>query len=258
MVSLRRKIQTALLLSVVSTLLHASLTPYTMALKATKFGTVNLTVNGEQALQPNADGSWSLTLTTKNPLVSVFEQSTFAWMDNTSIPMRYHSNTRVALSRTKKTMEFDRTRSVVRIYDKDKANIFTLKEDVVDLGSFQVNLMQHFRAEFESLSAQASQEKITALIGESYAQLVQGWTKQSALEFSVVRLEVLDTPAGKLNTLLLYENNPKNPAVSKRYWVAVDYGFIPVKVEQYRNSKIESRIEIQSGQYGSVVITGLQ
>jgi|GEM_PF-896945 hypothetical protein len=257
MAHLKRTLQATLLLCLYSGLLQAGLTPFTMSLKATKFGTVDLSVNGEQSLQPNSDGSWSLTLTTKHPLVSLSEVARFAWMDTESLPISYTSNARVGLSKKEKSMEFDRERAVIRVITKEKATIFNMSDDVVDLGSFQVNLMQHLRDEFLSLSQGAVQNKIAVLLGETYSQVVQDWDKQSTLEFTVIRVQVLDTPAGKLNTLLLYENNANRPSVSKRYWVASDYGFIPIKVEQYRNGKIESRIEIQSGQYGGTPIVGL-
>lgn len=256
MIRNRIKIFSALFLLVSSPIFAATLTPYTMALKASKYGSFTLTLRGEQQLQQRPDGAWNLTLSTKNPFISVLEQSTFWWKDGHTVPSRYVSNNRIALSQTKQDIVFDAKKQQIRVSTKDGNRTFPHDSDVQDVGSFQINLMQRLENQFLNLTAQERDQKAAAMVGEHFSYVVQEWTEQSTFVFTVTRHAIIESAVGMLSALLLIQRDPKHPSVSKYYWVAMDYGFIPIKVEQYSGSKLTSRIELQSGSFGGRPIVG--
>ena len=256
MIRTRLSLISALCILISSPIFGAALTPYTMALKASKYGSFTLTLKGEQQLQQRADGAWNLTLTTKNPIISVLEQSTFAWKDGHTVPIRYLSNNRVALSQTKQDMVFDAEKQQIRVTRKEGTRTFPRNSDVQDVGSFQINLMQRLAKQFSQLTAQQRDEKADAMVGEHFSYVVQEWTEQSTFVFTVTRHAIIETGVGMMSAMLLIQRDPRHPSVSKHYWVAMDYGFIPIKVEQYSGDKLTSRIEIHSGTFGGRPIVG--
>ncbi|MEO7774680.1 MAG: DUF3108 domain-containing protein [Steroidobacteraceae bacterium] len=64
-------------------------------------------------------------------------------------------------------------------------------------------------------------------------------------EYSRIREESLDTAVGKLQTVV-YRSKRPDSRYSTWYWVAPDYGYLPVKVERHKVDEVQWSLTVQT------------
>jgi hypothetical protein len=64
-------------------------------------------------------------------------------------------------------------------------------------------------------------------------------------EFERVGAETLHTPVGDVATII-YRSHKANSSRSNRYWLAPDYGYVPVQVEQQNKGEVQWTMKLRS------------
>jgi hypothetical protein len=64
-------------------------------------------------------------------------------------------------------------------------------------------------------------------------------------EFERVGAETLHTPVGDIATII-YRSHKANSSRSNRYWLAPDYGYVPVQVEQQNKGEVQWTMKLRS------------
>jgi len=64
-------------------------------------------------------------------------------------------------------------------------------------------------------------------------------------EFERVGAETLHTPVGDVATII-YRSHKANSSRSNRYWLAPDYGYVPVQVEQQNKGDVQWTMKLRS------------
>jgi hypothetical protein len=64
-------------------------------------------------------------------------------------------------------------------------------------------------------------------------------------EFERVGAETLHTPVGDIATII-YRSHKANSSRSNRYWLAPDYGYVPVQVEQQNKGDVQWTMKLRS------------
>jgi hypothetical protein len=63
--------------------------------------------------------------------------------------------------------------------------------------------------------------------------------------FERVGTETLHTPVGDVATVI-YRSHKANSSRSNRYWLAPDYGYVPVQVEQQNKGEVQWTMKLRS------------
>lgn len=228
-----------LLFFISTSLMGFEIKPYQLELQAKRFGRIDITISGSQSLKPVSGNHWLYTLTTNSSFFKILEKSQFIWQNDAVTPIKFESSSRIAFVRNNESIVFDRHDEKIRVERKKGHSTYKYLPKIMDPSSFQVKLMHE--------------------LGEGkkhFTYSIQELKRQTEYIFNVTGQSWFKTPMGYLKVLKLEQNILNRPNENKYYWVAEEFGFIPVLIETHVNGKIESQVKVISGRYNGIEIKG--
>ncbi|WP_330927318.1 DUF3108 domain-containing protein [Candidatus Sororendozoicomonas aggregata] len=216
------------------------LKPYTAELKGSIKG-LPMTASGSRTLQKNSAGDWELVFDANAGLFGIKESSSFHVDAKGHIQPDAYQFKRSGFIGSKKeeSAEFDWKKSQVKWSKKDKQWAIALKSGALDNLSYQTQLRMDLAAGKTNL------KYLIADDDEVYER-----------EFSIVGEEVINTEAGKLNTVKIKVNRD-NDKRETYIWFAKDWDYFFVKLLQKEGGS-EYTVEIKNATIDGKPIEGIK
>lgn len=236
-----RILATCLLITLGNTSLAIELHPFKASYVA-DWKQLAFTGSAERSLkQTGKPGEWLLSFEASMLVAGMRETSTLRLEGDRIQPLAY-SYQRTGLGRAKKaSQEFDWQAHLMRGTEKNKSFEQPLLAGMLDKSSYQLALQRDVAAGMQNLS-------YTVLDGDDL----------DTYDFRVLGAEIIDTEAGKLNTVKV--ERVRDPGQSQRkttLWFATDWNYLLVQLNQVEKDGKEYRIVLDEGTVNGQTVTGL-
>lgn len=202
------------LLLATSPLLYAfDLAPFT----ASYHFNVNNKLSGTatRTLEKTGAGSWRYTFSASAPLATATETSSFHFDGTTVTPVTYAQARKIFVSNKKSSVSFN-WKAMKATGKRDQKTVqYTIKPGTLD----SLNMEIQMRRDLKDLGKLAGPYTLSTP------------KDISPLAFVIVGEEVLNTAAGKLNTLKVSRQH-SDPKRHTTFWLAKDFNYLPARVVQ--------------------------
>lgn len=200
---------------------------------------VGTSVHSVQKIAPNHYRAEALSY----PRISflpfkAYDKSDFLVKGDQIIPLAYENETLEKINRTPTPQPLPALPGKL-IFDWEQkkinylqSNILTKTEDLKE--KMQDQLSQHFQLHFDLKNKKAP-----------YTYEVAGIKKTKTYTFQILREETIKTPIGDFATIKV-EHISNNQERKTNFWLAKDYDYLIIKLEQFRKDKLIAESLIQS------------
>ena len=196
-------------------------------------------VTATRSLRQRGD-QFEFLLTATSWLATLQEASQFRWRAQGRIePLSYSYQRKVLGSKRWEKQDFDWRAGEVHYSSEKKSQSLPLPANALDKLSYQLQLRYDLINDIRPLSY----ELIDGHRGKTY-------------EFAIVSNAVIETPAGKLNSVQV-ERVRDDDNRKTVFWLARDWDYLLVKMQQFEDGELEFEINLASASVGGKPVTGL-
>lgn len=214
------------------------LTPFEASLKATRYGTFDISVNGTLAYQADANGNWQYSLITEKGLINSQEVSKGTTVDDQFITQSYRKNAKVLMIRETSAWDFNwNTRRVTGEVDKDDV-AHPINGIIYDPLSYQLAM------------------RAGLLNGETEFEFPYlRYKNPTTARFIVIGEELLDIGNGRVMTKIIRQTAPVSADTKRLIWVAPELDYIPVRFATYVKDKLKDDVRVTSVKLNGLAVT---
>jgi hypothetical protein len=197
-------------------------------------------IEANHRLEKLENGQYQETLKAKNIFGKINEQALFSISDTLDlIPQEYkYERSLVGVKRSEQQV-FDWQKQELRYTKKDKMTIVPLQPGAMDIITHKLQLRRDLESGKENFS---------------YPVISRGKLKQ--YDYKIISKNVLETAIGPLNTVLV-QRIRKDRKRTTKIWLASDWGYLAVQLEQIENGE-SHEMKIINGQVGSIPMVSLK
>lgn len=186
----------------------------------------------------NSDNEWQLIHKVSSPMIKLEEVSRFNWSDTRPIPIDYRYKQSALTKKRKISLDFDWPNLTVSNLSSDEPLSFKLLPSTLDKLNYQLQLRYDL-----------------ATNGNAGIYSVADRRRLKEYKFEAQGEELVDTPVGKLKALKLLRVRAKDSPRSTHIWLAKDWDYLLVKIQQKENRK-SYEIVLAEGEFDGQPIRG--
>lgn len=233
-----------LLLPFVPQIIQAEPTPFRAVYKA-KYKGVPVVAEGIRELKKLHDNHYLLTASVKSWFISITEQSAFTWEPgHRLLPEEYQYHRRGIGRDRDAVLKFDWSIHQVLNDVQSKPWKMTIPDGTMDKLGYQIKM----RADLQRYFSQTTQKpKLSYLIADG--------GRVKTYNFKILGDEYIDTPVGRLNTVKLARFR-KNDKRSTIFWLAKDWQFLLVRLEQVESGKASFNLFLKQATVNGIAVRG--
>lgn len=214
--------------------------PYRVAYQADYRFLLPFSGSATRELSQTKEGLWLLEHRVSSPMIKLEETSLFSWTDHKAKPVHYLYQQSNLTRKRKTSLTFDWPNLVAINSAADEPINIELKPDSFDQINYQMQLRYDLLTQ-----------------GKPNAYYITDRKRIKLYRFELLGEEQIDTPLGKLNTVMLKRLRKEGSPRETIIWLAKDWDFLLAKLQQKENGK-SYEIVLSEGQLDGSAITGLE
>ena len=185
---------------------------------------LGISLSGEvvRELKALPDGQWQLSMKASAIMARIDESSRFEISQQQLYPLHYSYQRKVFGKKKQRQQQFDWSAGNVLSSQTDRATTLPIDQNTHDKVSYQIQLWRD----------------LDAGLSEMHYQLVDG-DHLKQLDFLRIGEEIVDTPAGRFETIRVERDRGDNSARKTTLWFAKNLDHVIVKLQQIETDNKE-------------------